>query len=274
MALLKYLFLNLLLTTMIPTVPPAAMRYTCGGQDAHTTRCYYSHLVHHLSEICCIFNTSFSNWNSNSSNFSQSTATIQAQGFLDNRPDFFDRGRIKMEQEIKQLEQQNPQPILTIESGQIQWQNIIFKEGGFSIWMPTGTMTEETEIIETEKGKIKFKVFASHLASARFVVAYSEILNSQQLANKKNILPNLQKQIVDVTGFELSSDRDYNLGDIPGREFVLKNDTETITFRIYLVGQRLHLIGASEIEKDNEIAGAVVTFLDSFKLNHGVGSRE
>ncbi len=209
----------------------------------------------------------FSSWNSNLSSSRENKATIQAQGFLDNRPDFFDKGRLQMEQEIKQLEQQNPQPILTIESGQIQWQNIIFKEGGFSIWMPAGTMTEETEIIETEKGKIKFKVFATHPTSARFVVAYSEILTSQQLANKQNILPNFQKKIIDVTGFELSSDRSYNLGDIPGREFILKNDTETITFRIYLVGQRLHLIGASETAKDNQIAGAVVTFLDSFKLN-------
>ncbi len=232
MSLVQFLFLNLLVTT--------------------TT---------------AIFNTSFSSLNSNLSSSSKSMTTIQAQGILDNRPDFFDKGRLQMEQEIKQLEQQNPQPILTIESGQIQWQNIIFKEGGFSIWMPAGTMTEETEIIETEKGKIKFKVFASHPASARFVVAYSEILNSQQLANKQNILPNFQKKIVDVTGFELSSDRSYNLGDIPGREFILKNDTETITFRIYLVGQRLHIIGASEIEKDNQIAGAVVTFLDSFKPN-------
>ncbi len=220
-----------------------------------------------LTTTTAIFNTSFSSWNSNLSNSSQSMLTIQAQGFIDNRPDFFDKGRLQMEQEIKQLEQQNPQSILTIESGEIQWQNIIFKEGGFSIWMPAGTMTEETEIIETEKGKIQFKVFATHPASARFVVAYSDILNSQQLANKQNILPNFQKKIVDVTGFELSSDRSYNLGDIPGREFVLKNDAETITFRIYLVGQRLHLIGASETAKNNQIAGAVVTFLESFKLN-------
>ncbi len=232
MSLVQFLFLNLLVTT--------------------TT---------------AIFNTSFSSLNSNLSSSSNNMTTIQAQGFIDNRPDFFDKGRLQMEQEIKQLEQQNSQSILTIESGEIQWQNIIFKEGGFSIWMPAGTMNEETEIIETEKGKIQFKVFATHPASARFVVAYSDILNSHQLANKQNILPNFQKKIVNVTGFELSSDRSYNLGDIPGREFILKNDTETITFRIYLVGQRLHLIGASETAKNNQIAGAVVTFLESFKLN-------
>ncbi len=220
-----------------------------------------------LITTIAIFNTSCNTRKINLSNSRQSMMTIQAQGFLNNRPDFFDKGRLQMEQEIKQLEQQNPQPILTIEAGQIQWQNFIFKEGSFSIWMPAGTMTEETEIIETEKGKIKFKVFATHPASARFVVAYSDVLNSQQLANKQNILPKLQNKIVDVTGFELSGDRSYNLGDIPGREFILKNETETITFRIYLVGQRLYIIGASETEKDNEIAWAVVTFLDSFKPN-------
>jgi len=59
----------------------------------------------------------------------------------------------------------------------------------------------------------------------------------EKLANQKNILPYFQKQIVDVIGFELSSDRSHNLGDIPGREFVLKNETQTITFRIYLAGQ-------------------------------------
>ena len=218
-----------------------------------------------LTTTTAIFNTSFSSWNSSSYNSSQSTAI--AQGFLDNRPDFFDKGRLQMEQEIKQLEEQSSQPILTIESGKIQWQNISFKEGGFSIKMPGGNITEETKIVETEREKIKFYVFVTHPASARFVVAYSEILNSQQLANKQNILPNLHKKIVDVTGFELSSDRSYNLEDILGRELILKNDTGIIIFRIYLVGQRLHILSASQTEKDNEIAGAVVTFLDSFKLN-------
>ena len=218
-----------------------------------------------LTTITAIFNTSFSSWNSDSYNPSQSMAT--AQIFIDKRHDFFDKGRLQIEQEIKELEEESSQPILTIESGKIQWQNISCKEGGFSIRMPGVNITEEIEIFENEKGKIRFQVFVTHPASARFMVAYSEILNSKQLVNKQNILSNLQNKIVDVTGFKLSSDRSYNLGDILGREFILKNDTETIIFRIYLAGKRLYLLGASPIEKDNEIAGAVFIFLDSFKLN-------
>lgn len=59
----------------------------------------------------------------------------------------------------------------------------------------------------------------------------------------------------------------YNLGDKPGREFVLENETETIKFWIYLAGQRLYIIGASQAQRDNQIHGAVEIFLDSFKLN-------
>ncbi|NEP77439.1 MAG: hypothetical protein F6K17_06315 [Okeania sp. SIO3C4] len=186
---------------------------------------------------------------------------------MNNRPDFFEKGRLQMEQEMKRLEIHKPQSVLTIESGQIEWQKFIFKEGNFTIWMPTGGMTAEIEIIETENGKINFKVFASHPESARFVVAYSEVLNSNQLAQKQDILLKVKNKIIDVKNFELSRDHSYNSEKFSVREFVLTNDVETITFRVYLAGKRLYMIGASEIETENEIPGAVEKFLDSFKLN-------
>ncbi|NEQ72407.1 MAG: hypothetical protein F6K23_04555 [Okeania sp. SIO2C9] len=216
--------------------------------------------------ITAIFNTSCINWDFKLYN-SRQTIDKQASFSLNNRPDFFEKGRLQIEQEMKQLETQKPQSVLTIESGQIEWQKFIFKEGDFSIWMPTGGMTAEKEIIETENGKIYFKVFASHPESARFVVAYSDVLNSKQLADKQDILVRVQHKIIDVTDFKLSSDYSYNSERFLGREFVLKNNVETITFRVYLAGKRLYMIGASEIETENEIPGAVEKFLDSFKLN-------
>lgn len=217
-----------------------------------------------LITIIAIFNTSCSNWNFKLYN-SRQTIAKQTHFSLNNRPDFFQKGRLQMEQEMKQIETQKPLSVLTIESGEIEWQKFLFKEGDFTIWMPTGGMTAETEIIETDNGKINFKVFASHPESARFVVAYSDVLNSKQLADKQDILTKVQNNIIDVTDFELSNDYSYNLGDFLGREFVLANDVETIIFRVYLAEKRLYIIGASEIK--NEIPGAVETFLDSFKLN-------
>ncbi|NEP08613.1 MAG: hypothetical protein F6K34_29965, partial [Okeania sp. SIO4D6] len=137
----------------------------------------------------------------------------------------------------------------------------------FTIWMPTGGMTAEKEIIETENGNINFKVFASHPESARFVVAYSDVLNSKQLADKQDILVRVQHKIIDVTDFKLSRNDSYNSERFSVREFVLANNVETITFRVYLAERRLYMIGASEIETENEIPGAVEKFLDSFKLN-------
>ncbi|NES63905.1 MAG: hypothetical protein F6K24_00700 [Okeania sp. SIO2D1] len=217
-----------------------------------------------LITIIAVFNTSCSNWNLKLYNYRQ-TIGAQTRFSLNNRPDFFEKGRLQIEQEMKQLETQKPQSVLTIESGQIEWQKFIFREGDFTIWMPTGGMTAEREIIETEDGNINFKVFASHPESARFVVAYSDVLNSKQLADKQDILVRVQDKIVDVKNFKLSRDYSYNSERFLGREFVLINDVETITFRVYLAERRLYMIGASEIE--NEIPGAVEKFLDSFKLN-------
>lgn len=219
-----------------------------------------------LITIIAVFNTSCSNWDLKLYN-SRQTIDKQTRFFLNNRPDFFEKGRLQIEQEMKQLETQKPQSVLTIESGQIEWQKFLFKEGDFTIWMPTGGMTAETEVIEIKNGKINFKVFASHPESARFVVAYSDVLNSKQLADGKDVLVRVKNKIIEVKNFKLSRDYPYNSERFLGREFVLDNDVETITFRVYLAGKRLYMIGASEIEKENEIPGAVEKFLDSFKLN-------
>ena len=65
---------------------------------------------------------------------------------LRDRPDFFEEGRQQFEQEIKILEKERHQPVLTIEIAEgLKWQNFILRKGGFTIWMPPGTITEKTE---------------------------------------------------------------------------------------------------------------------------------
>ncbi|WP_237396211.1 hypothetical protein [Okeania sp. KiyG1] len=127
---------------------------------------------------------------------SRQTIDQQTRFSLNNRPDFFEKGRLQIEEEMRKLEIQKPQSVLTIESGQIEWQKFLFKEGDFTIWMPTGGMTAETEVIEIKNGKINFKVFASHPKSARFVVAYSDVLNSKQLADQQEILVRVKRKLL------------------------------------------------------------------------------
>lgn len=218
-----------------------------------------------LITIISVFNTGCNTWKFNSRNYRQSV-DIQAQALPKHRPIFFEQGRFQVGQEIKQIEAQNLQPVLTIEAGTIQWQSIIFQEGAFTIWMPAGKITEEKEVIQIETGNIKFKVFATHPESARFVLAYSDLLDRKTLKNEEKIITKIRDQIVNVREFQINQDRPYNFGNYSGQEFALKNDRETIKFRIYLIDKRLYIIGASEIETNNQIPGAVKTFLDSFQL--------
>ena len=72
---------------------------------------------------------------------------------LRDRQDFFARGREQFEAEIEQLEKKRPQSVLTIENDDRKWQNFIFPEGEFTIWMPQATITEETKEPTIDKNR-------------------------------------------------------------------------------------------------------------------------
>lgn len=184
---------------------------------------------------------------------------------LRDRPDFFGEGREQFEEEIQRLEKKRPDSILTIETADLKWQNFIFREGGFTIWMPQGTITEETEVVETAFGKLEFKVFATHPPDARFAIAYSENLPPEELENPQEILAKVSDRLIKVEGFELISDRSFNLKDYPGRELVLQSLEEKISFRIYLANRRLYVLGASQ-PISAELSRSVLAFFDSFEL--------
>jgi len=47
---------------------------------------------------------------------------------LRDRPDFFEEGKQQFEEEIKRMEKERPDPVLTIENANLKWQNFIFAE--------------------------------------------------------------------------------------------------------------------------------------------------
>ena len=184
---------------------------------------------------------------------------------LRDRPDFFEDGREQFEEEIQRLQKERPESVLTIESGDLKWQNFIFREGGFTIWMPQGTITEETKVIETAFGKLEFKVFATHPPEAIFTIAYSENLPPNELQNPQEILAKVSDRLIKVEGFELISDRSLNLKNYPGRELILQSREEKISFRIYLANRCLYVLGASQ-PIAAELSRSVLAFFDSFEL--------
>lgn len=189
-----------------------------------------------------------------------------AQGIFDDRPDFFERGNQQFEREVRRMEQQNPDPVLTIQGDRLSWHRFIFRDGGFTIWMPLGTVSEETEVLETSNGTLKFKVLATNPPSSRFITAYSEELNTGQLQDRELLLSAVRDRLLSkASGFDLQGDQPLILDGRIGKEFTLQSEDETITFRVYLIEKRLYILGASQ-QSIGEISPQVITFFDSFQL--------
>lgn len=181
-----------------------------------------------------------------------------------------------MEQEIQRLERQqrqkppqeeleHPSELLTINEGQLRWQKFIFRDGGFSLWMPQGIQSEETVVLDTVAGKLSFEVFATHPSSWRFVAAYSEDLDPAKLGNPQAFLASVRDGIVTETEFELKGDRSISLGKYPGKQLRMQDAGETITFRVYLIEQRVYVLAASQ-KNAEDLSEEVVSFFDSFRL--------
>jgi hypothetical protein len=193
------------------------------------------------------------------------TFATPSLALLFDRPDFFEQGDEQFEQEIERFERQAPEPALSIEGEEQSWQHFVSQEGGFSVWAPRGTITAETKTLETEVGTIEFQVLATNPQSSRFVVAYSEEeLTAAQLENPETILAGLRERIVNNTAFELIDEQPITYDEYPGRQLRLQDSEETITFRVYLIDERLYILGASQPEP-GELSQAASAFFNSFE---------
>ncbi len=197
---------------------------------------------------------------------------ILAQGRLD-RPTFFRDGQQLMDQEIQRLQQQSesnniehPSQLLTIDMGQLHWQKFIFQEGNFSVWIPQGLQSSEEVSIELENSNLSFQVLASHPQNYRFVAAYSDRLTSNQIDNKEQLLDQVKQGIVKKTNFTLISDKNITFETDIGKELTMKNEEELISFRVYLINDRIYVLAASNPTETDAISETIISFFDSFRL--------
>jgi len=187
-----------------------------------------------------------------------------AQGRLTNQPDFFDQGQEQLNREINRLQQSSPDPVLKVDSASGNWQPITSNAGNFSIWMPPGTLTEETKDVDTAIGRLSFKVIASNLGNNRAVVAYADLPANAVAQPNDKIFSALRDRLKSRTDYSLVSDRSTSLMSYSGHELTFEGSGETITIRYYLVKGRIYLIGAKhQGETINQLA---TTFLNSFQL--------
>ncbi|MGK7893155.1 MAG: hypothetical protein AB4372_05860 [Xenococcus sp. (in: cyanobacteria)] len=191
------------------------------------------------------------------------------------RPEFFERGRREFEREIQRFEQSNTvtTPSLTTPSqttdndkATLTWSRFVVNQGGFTIEAPNGVITDEVETVEFPTGDINFDIVATHPPSSRYLVAYSEVLTPEKVANSQEVLERARDYIIEnEVNLVKVSDRDIKFKKYPGKEFKLQNKDETITFRLLVTKDRIYVLAVSQ-NSDAISQKSVNTFFKSFKL--------
>ncbi|MDJ0600222.1 MAG: hypothetical protein QNJ37_15450 [Crocosphaera sp.] len=197
---------------------------------------------------------------------------ILGQGRLD-RPTFFRDGQRLMDQEIQRLQQQfdpsnieHPSQLLTIDTGQFRWQKFVFQDGNFSIWIPQGLQSSETVTINLGESNLSFEVLASHPQNYRFVAAYSNRLTSTQITNSEQLLNEVTKGIIKETNFTLLTDENITWEQYKGKKLTMQNEDELISFRVYLINDKVYVLAAGQNYNNQDISENIVSFFDSFRL--------
>ncbi len=176
---------------------------------------------------------------------------------------FFETGRLRSEDRL--LFQRPRSEVIPVAPQSNSWQFIIFKAGGFSFWMPPGVLTEETVVLDTALGQLRFRTLASNSDEHRYVVAYAESLTPEQLKNPQVLLKAIQERVAPANQFKLQQERSITIENHPGRELSFENAEEIVTMRVYLVGQKVHALGVRS-PKTNPLPRQTRAFLNAFEL--------
>lgn len=184
-------------------------------------------------------------------------------GYSQEFSNFFESGRLRSEDRI--IFRAPPDDTIPVSERSRSWQYVVFQAGGFSFWMPPGILTEETVTLNTSVGTLSFRTLASNGEDRRYVVAYAEKLTPAQLESPKVLLTAIREKVAPANQFQLKEERKISINEYPGRELTLENEEEVITFRAYLVKDKVYVLGAHE-PRAKRLPKQVRAFLNAFQL--------
>ena len=186
--------------------------------------------------------------------------------FRPDRPDFFEEGRDRFEQELERFQKPDSVPTLDIDIQSSQWSAVFLRKGEAVVWMPQGVVTHETKTVENVRGDIEFDVISSRSSLGEFVIAFSDSVDYVADTDAGELLVRVRNHIVgEQTGFGAVGDRNIVFKEYPGRDFTLKNEQEVIAFRVLWVQSRLYVMAVSQ-SADSQSQEAIATFFKSFQL--------
>ena len=187
-----------------------------------------------------------------------------AQGFssLDSTT-FFGTGRLRSEDQLRF--QRPPADVPPVRSTSQSWQFIIFKEGGFSFWVPPGILNQDIVNLKTAVGEVNFRTLTTHADDRRYVVAYANALTPDQVQSAPKLLDAIRDRVAPADQFKRTGDRAITINQYPGRELSFVGKTESITFRAYLVGNKAYVLGVI-YPNTSPKTRATRAFLNAFEL--------
>jgi len=186
---------------------------------------------------------------------------VQAQFANPNRPTFFQEGYEQLQEEIQQLQvSPSDRPLLTIDTGKLQWQHLISRAGEFQVWMPTGVSTHEQQSLDTLVGNLAFQVLTTNQEHSRFIVAFSD--PQREISNQsEEILGQVLDALVEDTGFTVQE----TMVTANQQEVHLKNGQENIQLRMMVMGDRVYVLGVAY--QDTQLPTSdIEAFFQSFQI--------
>lgn len=176
---------------------------------------------------------------------------------------FFEEGRLPSE---NRLHRQPPDPTIPVAQDSQFWQPIFFRAGGFSFWMPPGTLSEDRVVLPTQVGAVSFRTLTANSDNARYVIGYADQLTSDQLRNPRSLLTAITNRAITAQKFTLIRNQPITQGSVQGRELLYQSDTEVIVFRAFLRRSSAYVIGSRSPKSGGVPPRQTTIFLNSFEF--------
>lgn len=162
-----------------------------------------------------------------------------------NEPLFFREGRTQFEQQIRDLQETDSTPILTISGENQAWQPLVSEEGRFTVWLPIVPYTEQAETITILGTDYPFQTITSTTSSHQYLVAYAPVADD---LSPQDVLTDLGNTLAATTDqVTLSQRRTLDDSPFPAQELMFKGDDTTLAMRLAVVNGNIYVIGVKQM---------------------------
>ena len=98
------------------------------------------------------------------------------------------------------------------------------------------------------------------------MAAYSDSLDSNKISDSEQLLNQVIEGIIKETNFTLLTDENITWRQYNGKRLTMKDEDELISFRVYLIDNRVYVLAGGQSYNNQNISENIVSFFDSFRI--------